>query len=151
MKNRKPLFPLIIATLLLCGCSGFKAASNSGGSSGSGQGGVTPSPGCHSALTLNWTKPMYNTDGTLATDLAGYKIHYGASPANLNSSIDIKGPDILTHTLGNLCAGTWYFALGSVNTSGNEGPLTNEVYGTVNGLTVANVDLLTGKVSYQSK
>ena len=33
----------------------------------------------HSSITLNWARPATNTDGTQLTDLAGYKVYYGAS------------------------------------------------------------------------
>jgi hypothetical protein len=77
------------------------------------------------AVTLNWTPPTHNTDGTTLTNLAGYRIVYGKSASALTSSVQIANPGISSYVVDNLAAGTWYFALQVYTSSGTESALTN--------------------------
>jgi hypothetical protein len=75
-----------------------------------------------SKVTLSWTPPTQNTDGTPLTNLAGYRIVYGPSAASLNEwtapTIDVPNAGISTYVLENLTAGTWYFAVRSYTLAG---------------------------------
>lgn len=80
--------------------------------------------------SLNWTQPTQNTDGTILTDLAGYKLYYGTDPNNLTNTIDIPNGNTLSYTIQGLTAGTlYYFNMSSYNTSNVEGPRTNNASG----------------------
>jgi hypothetical protein len=72
--------------------------------------------------TLSWLPPTQNTDGSTLTDLAGYVVLYGGSPADLSQSISIDNPSIATYVVENLPSGTWYFAVQAVNASGVRSP-----------------------------
>jgi len=72
------------------------------------------------AVTIAWTPPTENTNGSTLTNLAGYHIYYGTSQSNLNKVVDISNPGVATYVLSDLTSGTWYFALTSVNSAGVE-------------------------------
>lgn len=70
--------------------------------------------------TLSWTPPTANTDGTVLTDLAGFRIHYGTSPTALTQTIQIANPGLSGYTVSNLAPGTWYFAVRAYSSGGTE-------------------------------
>jgi Putative Ig domain len=72
------------------------------------------------AVTIAWTPPTENTNGSTLTNLAGYHIYYGTSQSNLNKVVDITNPGLASYVLSDLTSGTWYFALTSVNSAGVE-------------------------------
>ena len=59
-----------------------------GAGSGDTSSAAGPSPGSSSGtVTLSWTPPTQNVDGSYLTDLAGYNIYYGTHPDKLYTSI----------------------------------------------------------------
>ena len=84
------------------------------------------------AVTLNWTPPTQNTDGTPLTNLAGYDIHYGTQSGDYTQSIAVDNPGLATYVVDNLTPGTYYFAVTAVNSAGTESPVSSEVALTVN-------------------
>lgn len=80
-------------------------------------GGTQLPPG---GVTITWTPPTENTDGSALTNLAGYHLYYGTSQASLNKVVDIDNPGIASYVVSDLSAGTWYFALTAVNEAGME-------------------------------
>lgn len=77
-------------------------------------------------VSLSWTAPTSNTDGTPLTDLAGYKIYYGTTSTALNNVVTVTG-GVTNYVIEGLTAGTWYFAIRSYTTVGTESPLSNVV------------------------
>jgi hypothetical protein len=75
--------------------------------------------------TVNWTPPTENTDGTVLTDLAGYRIVYGRSSDDLNQTVSVTNPGLSSFTVDNLSIGTWYFAVIVVNSAGGESEMSN--------------------------
>ena len=88
------------------------------GSTGGGGGTV-------GAVTLNWTPPTRNTDGSTLTNLAGYRVVYGKSSSALTSTVQISNPGIASYVVDNLASGTWYFAVKAYTSTGTESALTN--------------------------
>ena len=84
------------------------------------------------AITLDWTPPTENTDGTPLTDLTGYDIHYGTQSGDYTQSIPVSNPGIATYVVDNLAPGTYYFSVAAVNSEGTESPTSSEVKLTVN-------------------
>jgi hypothetical protein len=78
-----------------------------------------------SAITLNWTAPTTNVDGTPLTDLAGYKVYYGTSSGYYPNSIPLG--KVTTYTFNNLASGTYYFVATAFNAAGVESVTSNEV------------------------
>lgn len=93
---------------------------------------TAPSTAGSGAVTLNWTAPTENTDGTPLTNLAGYDIHYGTEPGDYTQSIPVDNPGLATYVVDNLMSGTYYFSVSAVNSAGTESPLSSEVALTVN-------------------
>jgi Fibronectin type III domain len=81
--------------------------------------------------TLDWTPPAENSDGSVLTDLAGYTVHYGTSPGNLDQSVKITNPGLTAYTMSNLTSGTWYFAVTAYSTTGAESSLSGVVSKTI--------------------
>ena len=104
----------------------------SGTTSGSGSTGSSPAPATAGAVTINWTPPTQNVDGSTLTNLSGYNIHYGTKSGNYTQKITVSNPGLATYVVSNLTAGTYYFAVAAVNSAGTESPLSSEVSATVN-------------------
>jgi hypothetical protein len=126
---------LLAATLSLAviGCgstSVFPTSTGSPNAAGQGAPGGSGAPGTGSA-TLTWTPVTQNTDGTLLTNLAGYKIHYGASPGELNTVVVLADPQQTTSLVDNLTPGTWYFTVAAYTSSGVDGLPSNVAQKTI--------------------
>ena len=72
------------------------------------------------AMTLSWTPPTENEDGSSLTDLGGYVIYYGESPGNYPNRIRITNPSISTYVVENLLPRTYYIVATAFNTAGIE-------------------------------
>jgi len=70
--------------------------------------------------TLDWMPPTENTDGSLLTNLAGYKLHYGNTPDQLTQVIKVTNPGLSSYVIDNLSPGTWYFGITSYTSDGIE-------------------------------
>jgi hypothetical protein len=77
-----------------------------------------------SVVTVSWTSPTLNTNGTAVTDLAGYHIYYGPTSTQLNQVVDVAGADVTTFVLSNMSPGTWYFAVAAYNSEKVESGLS---------------------------
>lgn len=86
---------------------------------------TTVQPAAGSAV-VNWTPPSSNTNGTPLTNLAGIRIYYGTSAANLSQSVQLTAAQ-RSSTIPNLAAGVWYFAGAVYTTSGAVSALSNVV------------------------
>jgi len=84
------------------------------------------------SVTLDWTPPTQNTDGSALKNLAGYRILYGKSPSSLTQVIDVANPGLTSYVVQNLSPATWYFAIKSYNSAGVESLPSNPVSATVN-------------------
>jgi Divergent InlB B-repeat domain/Fibronectin type III domain len=81
-------------------------------------------------VTLSWTAPTTNTDGTSLRDLAGYKAYYGTASRTYSTATDVG--KVTNCQITNLRDGqTYYFAVTAYDTSGNESAYSNEVSKTV--------------------
>jgi hypothetical protein len=77
-------------------------------------------------VTLSWGPPAINSDGTILTDLAGYKIYYGTTSGNYVYYVDIG--NVINYRIMDLGEGlTYYFAVTAYDTSGNESEFSAEV------------------------
>ncbi len=78
-------------------------------------------------LTLSWTSPVVNADGTYLTDLAGFKIYYGTESGNYPNTIDVG--NVTMHLINDLPDGIpHFFTVAAYDTSGNESGYSNEEY-----------------------
>jgi Putative Ig domain len=79
---------------------------------------VTAASAATGSASLSWTVPTLNTNGTPATNLAGYHIYYGTNPGALNTVIDVPGASTTEYEISNLSSGTYYFAVAAYNSQG---------------------------------
>ncbi len=86
-------------------------------SSGSSSGATTSTS---DNVTLSWSAPTENTNGSALTNLAGYIIYYGTSASAMTQTIDINTVGMLTYVVDNLSAGSWYFQIVAVNSAGEQ-------------------------------
>ncbi|MEZ5500930.1 MAG: putative Ig domain-containing protein [Steroidobacteraceae bacterium] len=91
---------------------------------------VSSAPKSGSA-TLSWQAPTSNSDGSALTNLAGYVIYYGASPAAMTNSVRVDNPGITRYVVESLDAGTYHFAVSARNAAGLEGPRSATVSKTI--------------------
>lgn len=83
------------------------------------------------SVTLSWTPPAENTDGSPLTNLGGYRIYFGKSQTTLDQVIAIDSPGITTYVIDNLSPSTYYFAMSSINTHGIESELSQTLSKTI--------------------
>jgi hypothetical protein len=77
-------------------------------------------------VSLSWTAPTTNQNGTSLTDLAGHKLHYGLAPRSYSVTVDVGLATSVV--LSNLEVGqTYYFAATAYDTSGNQSAFSDEV------------------------
>lgn len=84
----------------------------------------TAAPG---SVTLSWTPPTQNTDGSTLTNLAGYYIDYGTAPGTYTNSIQVANPGLASYVVQNLTAGTYYFVVTAYNTDGTQSTYSQQV------------------------
>jgi len=81
--------------------------------------------------TLSWTAPAERTDGSVLTNLAGFRIYYGSAPYDLPYSVEIRDPGANSWVIEDLTQGTWYFAATAFDSAGVESMRTNAVSKTI--------------------
>ena len=80
---------------------------------------LAPSPGGSIQVHAAWVAPTTSVDGTLLSDLAGYRLYYGPNSGAYTASQAVGNQT--TYTLSGLVGGqTYYFAVSALDTSGNE-------------------------------
>jgi hypothetical protein len=111
--------------------SGGASSSGSSGSSSSGSSSSSGGKSTSDSVTLSWLAPSGNTNGTALTNLAGFNIYYGTSATAMTQKISIHTVGVLTYVISNLSAGTWYFAVTSINAAGVESSPSPTVSATI--------------------
>jgi len=86
---------------------------------------ITVSQAATGSVTLTWTAPTTNTDGSQLTDLAAYKIYYGTTQGNYPNEVRIDNPGITTYVIDNLSANTYFFVSTSINSLEIESDYSN--------------------------
>jgi hypothetical protein len=78
------------------------------------------------SATVSWVAPTQNSNGTALTNLQGYVVYYGNSASTLTQeqSVQVPDPTALNFTISGLSSGTWYFAVASYTTSGEQSSLS---------------------------
>jgi len=92
---------------------------------------TNPTPPTQGSATLAWAAPVQNTDGSAITNLSGYVISYGTSPSALTQTVTVSDPTSTSYTIQSLVAGTWYFAVSSVESGGVSSALSSVVSMTI--------------------
>ena len=84
------------------------------------------------SVTLNWTPPTQNEDGSTLVDLAGYIIYWGTTPGSYSNSLTINDVGIASYVVDNIAPGTYEFVATSFNASGVESVYSNPATKVVN-------------------
>ena len=79
------------------------------------------------SVTLSWTPPTTNADGSPMTDLAGYRIYYGRTSTTLDQIVNVTNAGMTRFVVENLSPSSWFFSMTSVNSSGVESALSTVV------------------------
>jgi serine protease len=95
------------------------------------------------SANVSWTSPTTNVDGSSLTNLASFKVVYGTSSTSLTQSAIVDDITRTSTTISPLTAGTWYFAVRAVNTSGVESANSNVTTKSVAGATAAKTVAIT--------
>lgn len=69
-------------------------------------------------VTLSWQAPTERADGTPLDDLAGFRIFYGRSSGELDTTIELNNPGLSRYVVENLRRGSWYFAMTAIDQAG---------------------------------
>lgn len=81
--------------------------------------------------TVSWAAPTQRTDGTPLTNLAGFRIYYGAAADDLSQIIEIRDPGARSWVVEDLTRGAWYFAATAFDQTGAESSKSNTVSKTI--------------------
>jgi len=100
------------------GSTGSSTSGAGGSANGSGSGGTSGSGSTTDTVSVSWTAPTENTDGSALTNLSGYTILYGNSASAMTQQVRINTVGELAYVLSNLNPGTWYFEIVAINSSG---------------------------------
>jgi len=79
------------------------------------------------SVTLNWTAPTMNTDGSALTNLAGYIVSYGTASRSYSTTLQLTGAGMNSVVLEGFAPGTYYFTIKSTNNAGVESDYSGEV------------------------
>jgi hypothetical protein len=93
--------------------------------------GITVADVVNGSATLSWTPPTRNTNGSVLTNLAGYRIYYGTSATALNRTLQVANAGLTTYVVPNLSPTTWYFVVRAYTTAGAESTGSNVVSKTI--------------------
>lgn len=77
------------------------------------------------SVTLTWTPPTHNADGTQLTDLAGYRFYWGTDPGSYTNSITVENPGISSYVVNGLFPGTYEFVVTAYNSAGFQSMASN--------------------------
>ena len=80
-----------------------------------------------SSVTLSWTAPTRNTDGSTLTDLAGYRVHYGTSAGSYTHAVPLPNESMTSVVIDDLIPARWYFAVKAYNSAGVESAFSDAV------------------------
>lgn len=81
--------------------------------------------------TVAWTPPTTRSDGSALTNLTGYRIYYGIGPNSFDNVIDVNTVGVTNFVVENLSAGTWYFAVSAMDSTGAESGLSSAATKTI--------------------
>ncbi len=81
------------------------------------------------AALLSWTAPLTreNGDSLSMGEIAGFEVVYGTSAETLDHSLAIGDASVDELLVDELAAGTWYFAIRTLDTDGNRSRLSDVV------------------------
>ena len=88
---------------------------------------VVAAGGATGSVTLDWTPPTENEDGTQLMNLAGYRLYWRRNGGAYGSPAIIHNVSVTRYVVENLTPGTYEFVATSVNSAGVESRFSNAV------------------------
>jgi hypothetical protein len=79
------------------------------------------------SVTLNWSPPTQNEDGSQLTNLAAYRILWSRDGGALSNSVRINNPSVTRYVVEGLTPGTYEFAATAINSAGVESRFSNSI------------------------
>ena len=79
------------------------------------------------SVTLNWTPPTENEDGTQLMDLVGYRLYWSRNGGAYSAPVTINNPSVTRYLVDNLAPGTYEFVATSLNGAGVESRYSNAI------------------------
>jgi hypothetical protein len=134
-KNRKIIALLLLSLAIMliasgCGTSGASSLDLNSYDEDENQTANDSSSDSINSLTLSWSAPSINADGSpLEGDLAGYIMYYGQGTDNYNEFVDIG--NFNSASVSNLTNGTWCFTITAYDVAGNESNYSAETCKTI--------------------
>jgi hypothetical protein len=79
------------------------------------------------SVTLSWTPPTRNTDGTSLTDLSGFRVYYGTAAGSYTQQVQLPNATLTSVVIEDLAPARWYFAVKAYNIDGIESDFSGSV------------------------
>ena len=79
------------------------------------------------SVTINWTPPSENEDGTKLTNLDGFRVYWGKTARIYDHSMTIENEGLTRVVINNIPNGTYEFTMTAFNTKGTESRFSNTV------------------------
>ena len=79
------------------------------------------------SVTLNWTPPTQNEDGSQLTNLAAYRILWSRDGGTFSNSVRINNPSVTRYVVEGLTPGTYEFTATAINSAGVESRFSNSI------------------------
>lgn len=76
---------------------------------------------------VSWDPVTTKTDGSILSDLAGYRVYYSPKSCNDSMAEHVSVPGTITAVTINVTSGTWYFCATAVDAAGLESAFSDEV------------------------
>ena len=92
---------------------------------------VQPMDSGTGSVTLTWTPPTRNVDGSQLTDQEGYRFYWGTTPGSYTNSVPVDNPGISRYVVEGLLPGTYEFVATVYNAAGVESAFSNAATTTV--------------------
>ena len=84
------------------------------------------------SVTVSWQAPTENNNGSVLSNLSGFKIYYGGASGDYSSKVDVSNSGLTSYVVQNLPAGEYFFAVSAYNSAGEESGLSPEVSAMLN-------------------
>ena len=91
--------------------------------------------GVNGSVTLQWSAPTENIDGSPLTDLAGFRIYSLDSTGVYNVVAELNDPGLTSYAL-DIAIGSYQFVMTAIDSDGNESGFSNSVVKTVSATSI---------------
>jgi hypothetical protein len=88
---------------------------------------VTVLPAQSGTVSLSWSPPTDNIDGSPIVGLSGFKVFYGQVSRQYSEVLSLMSAELTSVMIENLAPANWYFAVKAVSSAGVESDFSPEV------------------------